>query len=177
MSLLWHYCVPWVRKILWRGKWHPTPVLLPGKSHGRRSLVGYSPWGCKETDTTERLHFHFHKGSTLSTRLTLCVRVSHSVVFDSMRPHGLQPARLLCPWNSPGNNTGVGSHSLLQGSNPGLLHYRQILDCRSHQGSSKGPPFNTILLVSGDMTSPQECWRTQTFSRQDYMSFDVLCVL
>ena len=43
----------------WRRQWHPTPVLLPGKSHGRRSLVGCSPWGCKEWDTTERLHFHF----------------------------------------------------------------------------------------------------------------------
>ena len=42
-----------------RRQWHPTPVLLPGKSHGWRSLVGYSPWGCKESDTTERLHFHF----------------------------------------------------------------------------------------------------------------------
>ena len=42
-----------------RRQWHPTPVLLPGKSHGWRSLVGYSPWGCKESDMTERLHFHF----------------------------------------------------------------------------------------------------------------------
>ena len=49
---------PWVEKIPWRRKWHPTPILLPGKSHGLRSLVGYSPWGCKESDTTERLHFH-----------------------------------------------------------------------------------------------------------------------
>ena len=40
-------------------QWHPTPVLLPGKSHGRRSLVGCSPWGREESDTTERLHFHF----------------------------------------------------------------------------------------------------------------------
>ena len=39
--------------------WQPTPVLLPGKSHGRRSLVGCSPWGCEESDTTERLHFPF----------------------------------------------------------------------------------------------------------------------
>ena len=39
--------------------WHPTPVLLPGKSHGWRSLVGCSPWGCEESDTTGRLHFHF----------------------------------------------------------------------------------------------------------------------
>ena len=43
----------------WRRQWHPTPVLLPGKSHGQRSLVGYSPWGCEESDMTERLHFHF----------------------------------------------------------------------------------------------------------------------
>ena len=43
----------------WRRRWHPTPVLLPGKSHGRRSLVGCSPWGLEESDTTERLHFHF----------------------------------------------------------------------------------------------------------------------
>ena len=42
-----------------RRQWQPTPVLLPGKSHGRRSLVGCSPWGRKESDTTERLHFHF----------------------------------------------------------------------------------------------------------------------
>ena len=44
---------------LWRRQWHPTPVLLPGKSHGRRSLVGCSPWGREESDTTEQLHFHF----------------------------------------------------------------------------------------------------------------------
>ena len=42
----------------WR-QWQPTPVLFPGKSHRRRSLVGCSPWGHKESDTTERLHFHF----------------------------------------------------------------------------------------------------------------------
>ena len=42
-----------------RRQWHPTPVLLPGKSHGRRSLVGCSPWGREESNTTERLHFHF----------------------------------------------------------------------------------------------------------------------
>ena len=42
-----------------RRQWHPTAVLLPGKSHGQRSLVGCSPWGREESDTTERLHFHF----------------------------------------------------------------------------------------------------------------------
>ena len=44
---------------IWRRQWHPTPVLLPGNSHGRRSLVGCSPWGREESDMTERLHFHF----------------------------------------------------------------------------------------------------------------------
>ena len=49
-----------IRGWVWRRQWHPTPVLLPGKSHGRRSLRGCSPWGCWGSDTTERLHFHFH---------------------------------------------------------------------------------------------------------------------
>ena len=44
---------------VWRRQWHPTPVLLPGKSHGRRSLVGCRPQGHEDSDTTERLHFHF----------------------------------------------------------------------------------------------------------------------
>ena len=43
-----------------RRRLHPTPVVLPGESHGRRSLVGCSPWGREESDTTERLHFDFH---------------------------------------------------------------------------------------------------------------------
>ena len=45
--------------LYWRRQWHPNPVLLPGKSHGQRSLVSCSPWGFEESDMTERLHFHF----------------------------------------------------------------------------------------------------------------------
>ena len=44
---------PWVGKIPWRWKWQPTPVFLLGESHGQRSMVCYSPWGCRESDTTE----------------------------------------------------------------------------------------------------------------------------
>ena len=47
---------PWLGKIPWRRKCQPTPVVLPGESHGQRSLVGYSPWGRKESDTTEHEH-------------------------------------------------------------------------------------------------------------------------
>ena len=57
---------PWVGKISWRRKWQPTPVFLARKSHGQRSLAGYSPWGRKELDMTEWLSthtsdLHFHK--------------------------------------------------------------------------------------------------------------------
>ena len=47
---------PWVRKIPWRRAWQTTPVLLPGESHGQKSLAGYSPWGHKELDMTEQLN-------------------------------------------------------------------------------------------------------------------------
>ena len=50
---------PWVGKILWKREWQPTPLFLPGEFHGYRSLVGWSPWGCKESDTSEWLTFTF----------------------------------------------------------------------------------------------------------------------
>ena len=76
---------------------------------------------------------------TITILLINCV--SGSVVSDSLPRYGQQPTRLLCPWDSPGKNTGVGSHSLLQGifptqgSNAGLPHFWQILYHLSHQGS------------------------------------------
>ena len=69
----------------------------------------------------------------------VCFR--YSVMSNFLQPHGLQPSRLVCPWDFPGKNTGVDCLSLLQeifptqGSNPGLLHCRQILYLLSHQGS------------------------------------------
>ena len=53
---------PWVSKIFWRREWLPTPVFLPGELHGQRNVAGYSPWGSKESDTTEKLT---HKERTL----------------------------------------------------------------------------------------------------------------
>ena len=66
--------------------------------------------------------------------LFACV-LSHLVVSNSLVPHGLQPARLLCTQDFPGKNTGVGCYFLFQGSNPSLLHCRQILLPLSHWGS------------------------------------------
>ena len=73
---------PWVGKISWRRKWQPTPVLLPGKSYGK-SLIGYSLWGRKESDTTERLDFIAFLAKQISfPKLmsgTKCLQLSNSL--------------------------------------------------------------------------------------------------
>ena len=87
----------------------------------------------------------------LATEQEQSENVSCSVTSDSATPWTMQPARLLCAWDSPGKNTGVGCHSLLQGifptrgSNLGFLHYRQILYCLNHKGS----PKYVVILPSG----------------------------
>ena len=79
---------------LWRRQWQPTPVLLPGKSHGWRSLVGCSPRGCEESDMTERLHFRFH----------------FHVLEKAMAIHSSTLAWRI-PWmEEPGRTPSVGSH-------------------------------------------------------------------
>ena len=83
------------------------------------------------------------------------ISISHSAMSDSLWHHGLQPCRLLCSGNSPGKNIGVRSHSLLQGifltqgSNSGLLHWRQIIYCLSHQGM----PSKSIHIVANGKSS------------------------
>ena len=71
---------PWVGTIPWRRKWQPTPVFLPGKFHGQRSLVGYSKWGGRESYTTESVHF-------TSLQHPLYFSYKHSTVL-SMSFHG-----------------------------------------------------------------------------------------
>ena len=84
---------------------------------------------------------------------------SHSVMSDSLRPHGLYS-----PWNSPGQNTGVGSLSLLQetfptqGSNPGLLHCRWILYQLSHKGSHKNTGVGSLSLLQGICPIQETNW-------------------
>ena len=80
----------------------------------------------------------------------------HSVMLDSLQPHGLEPVRLLCPWDSLGKNNGVDCHALLQGIfltqglNPGLLHCKQVLFCLSYR--EEAPTwemnwYNLLVLV------------------------------
>ena len=83
---------PWVKKILWKRKWQPTPVFLPGKSNGQRSLVHYSPRGPKGIE---------HDFSTKQPQFS-SVQLSRSVVSYSLQPHELQHARPPCPSPTPG---------------------------------------------------------------------------
>ena len=129
---------PWVREILWRMEWLCTPVFLPGKSHGQRSLVGYSPWGRKESGMTEWLNNKLVK--FMNKKVCVCLLVAQ------LRPTRCDPISCSPPGSSvhgdsPGKNTGVDCHGFLQGifptqgSNPGLALCRQILYCLSHKGS------------------------------------------
>ena len=121
-----------------------------------RSLL-WEPVTCRRTDSHRSCFWEARdlgvpaniKGrETEAAFESVCLKVnvlSCSVMLDSLWPHGLQPTKFFCPWNSAGKNTGVGSHSLLQGifltqgSNACLLHCRQILYCLNHKGSSKQP--------------------------------------
>ena len=93
-----------------------------------------------------------------------CESVSQSVVFNSLQPHGLQPTRLLYVWNSPGKNTGVGCHALLQGIfqtqgwDSGLPHFRRILYHLSHQGRDEGKSLRwpSLLLNTKATVDNQE---------------------
>ena len=69
--------IPGSGRFPWRRKWQPTPVFLPGESHGQRSLVGYSPRGCKESDTTEQLYIHFT--FTLGSKIIMELDCSHKI--------------------------------------------------------------------------------------------------
>ena len=86
----------------WRRKWQPTPVLLPGKSRGWRSLVGYSPWGRKESDTTERLtHTHIIRNGT--SQVVLVVKNLPAKAGDA-RDLALTPGSGRSPGRGHGNS-------------------------------------------------------------------------
>ena len=148
-----------VRLLSRRRHWHPTPVLLPGKSHGRRGLVGCSPWGREESDTTERLHFHSSlscigegNGSPLQRSClenpkdggawwgAVC-GVAQSRTWLKQLSSSSSSKTLCDPmdWSlpgssvhgdSPGKNTGMGCPALLQGIFPTQGLNLNLLHCR-----------------------------------------------
>ena len=183
----WSVCVqygrpgfnPWVGKVFRRRKWQPTPVLLLEKFRGLRSLVGYSPWGCKESDTTERLHFtslHASVKPLVSEQLFHALRAKTARIIPAIRGHAcvrvhapwLQSRPPLCnpmscspPGSSVHGNTGVGCHALLQGIfktqgwNPHLL-------CLLHWQVAflaLAPPYQgTTYLMNQVMNDKGKVW-------------------
>ena len=81
---------PWVGKIPWRTKWQPTPVCLPGESHGQRSSAGCSPWGCKESDTSEQLSIQYEA----QTRKLTCPRSPKQALEDQWTENSHQSSVL-----------------------------------------------------------------------------------
>ena len=89
----WFY--PWVRKTPWRRKWQPTPVFLPGKSHGQRSLAGFSPWGCK------RVRCDLETKQQNQNEKTICKRIYlYLSIYLSISIYLSNWFTLLYTWNS-----------------------------------------------------------------------------
>ena len=126
---------PWFGKIPWRRKWQPTPVFLPGKARGQRSLVGYGPWGCKELDTTERRRLRTAEpGGTSLTETQRPPDLRASVGPCECCPHacGLMPRQALCPV------------SVLMHSDAQLQEWRQLAGCwplRTEPLGTGSPPL------------------------------------
>ena len=142
---------PWAGKIPWRRKWQPTSVFLPGKSHGQRSLVGYSPWSCKgvryDWMTKQQTKKWVLTLNTFQRKFILLLDFfffllekcwKYFFLFSDIyclvaELYPFSTIRLLCLWDSPGKNTRMGCHFLLwgtfptQGLNLCLLLGRQIL--------------------------------------------------
>ena len=130
-------------------------------------MMGHHLKGTRGFRGWERLHWGFSvaggwPSSTLYRPRSGHEResVSSSGVSDSFQPHRLWPTKLLCPWNSPGKNTGKGNHSLLQGifpiqgSNPCLLHCRQLLYYLDLQpGDPKKWPFYFLIQFCDEQGS------------------------
>ena len=130
LSYVWLFVTPWIvahQAPLWRRQWHPTLVLLPGESHGRRNLVGCSSRGRQESDTTERLHFHALEKEMVTHSSVLAWRIPGTGELGGLPSIGSH--RVGHGWsdlaaaagssvhgNSSGKNTGVGCCALLQGS-------------------------------------------------------------
>ena len=156
---------PWIMKIPWRRERQPTRVFLPGEFHGQKNLVGYSKWSQKESDKTEQLKI-----------LGRAVQFSHSVMSDSLQPHGLQHTRPPCPSPTPGAYSNscpqswwchpTISSSLIPFSSHSLGRTVWIsLQSKGLSKSSPTPQFKSInssvlnFLCSPSVTSIHDHWK------------------
>ena len=95
---------PWVGKISWGRAWQPIPGFLPGESHGQRSLVGYSPWGCKESDMTESLSMHTGAPGTGERLFFLFFCLPFPSCSSDLSPVSLSLTEISLERNNPSKN-------------------------------------------------------------------------
>ena len=140
---------------MWQGHLKAQSIGAQPTAHSRGRVTKGT---CGGNNSTVKCVQGKHNKCRVSEKLHSVKRsVSRSVMSNSLQPHGLQPARLLCPRDSPGKNTRVGCHAFLQGifptqgSNPGLLHCRWILYRLSHQGSPIYQHTHTQTCAQTDM--------------------------
>ena len=151
-------------------QWHPTPILLPGKSHGRRSLVGCSPWGREESDMTERLHFHFSlscigEGSG-NPLLCSCLENPRDGGASWAAVYGVAQSQTRLKWLSsssssmlPRERGVVFIHNhflLLRGMIPKFLRQHSLL---------------TLILRASDPGAPSNSWRRLWHSQEPGQPF------
>ena len=152
--------IPWVGKIPWRREWQPTPVFLPGESHGQRNVVGHRPWGCKESDPTEQLtytHMYFKYVSVYaSILLSLFVSPSPSSpspVSINLISMSVSP---LLAFFTTGPSSLFGSSSEIPGTLREITDSQQNrlwLSCRLERG--EGAHDYWVRGGKGQPTSPQ----------------------
>ena len=181
---------PWVRKISWRRKWQPTPGLLPGKSHGWRSLVGYNPWSRKEVVTTERLFFlssffppslppfpsfflshpSLATGKTIAlTRLTFVGKVM-SLLFNMLSAAAAAKSLQSCPSLCDaidGSPPGSPVPGILQAR---TLEWVAISFSNAWKWKVKVKLLSRVWLVATPWTAAHQASLSMAFSRQEYWS-------
>ena len=134
---------PWVRKISWRKEWLPPPVFLPGEFHGQRSLVGYRPWGRKESDTTNSLNMpssRRQRDSASPAQAPIDQRAARlPQETEEMLKKGAHPREMREP-------DGTSCRDVLNLALPGLLGKEP---CTPIPGQALGP-------IQGQARAPQE---------------------
>ena len=127
---------PWVRKIAWRKKWQPTPVFLPGKFHGKRCLVCYTPWSHEDLDTTANTHTHIWSArlSEMLSHFTCAVTLP---VLRSIAP---------AVWTLRSRRTAARQAPLSMVSSARILERVAMFSCR---GSSQPSDWIQVRLTAG----------------------------
>ena len=125
-------------------QWHPTPVLLPGKSHGWRSLVGCSPWGRQELDTTEQIHFHF----SLSTFMHWKWKWQLTPVFLPGEPQGWGSLVVCRLWGHTESDTTEVTQQQQQQQQQGQANITGNLNHPPSSNSKSSAKFSMCFYVS-----------------------------